>query len=44
MINNKVFEGVGQNKKNNQKADYLVVDSLVCDNNKIPLFLFGFLY
>jgi hypothetical protein len=44
MINNKIFEVGGENKKNNQKADYLVVDSLICENNKIPLFLFGFLY
>ena len=44
MINNKVFEVGGENKKNKQKADYLVVDSLACDGNKIPLFLFGFLY
>jgi len=44
MIKDKVFEIGGENKKNRQKADYLVVDSLVCDDNKIPLFLFGFLY
>ncbi|MFA7709072.1 MAG: AAA family ATPase [archaeon] len=44
MINNKIYEIGGESKKNNQNADYLVVDSLACENNKIPLFLFGFLY
>ena len=44
IINKKIFEVGGENKKNKQKADYLVVDSLACDDNKIPLFLFGFLY
>jgi len=44
IINKKIFEVGGENKKNKQKADYLVVDSLACDGNKIPLFLFGFLY
>ncbi|MFA7709415.1 MAG: AAA family ATPase, partial [archaeon] len=41
MINNKLYEIGGESKKNNQNADYLVVDSLACENNKIPLFLFG---
>lgn len=44
IINKKIFKVGGENKKNKQKADYLVVDSLACDGNKIPLFLFGFLY
>ncbi len=44
IIGNKIFEIGGENKKTTQKADYFVVDSLVCEYNKIPLFLFGFLY
>jgi len=43
-INGVVFEVGGKSKKNNQKADYLVVDDMTCDGNKIPLFLCGFLY
>ncbi len=38
------FEVGSKNKKNKQKADYLVLDALLFEENKIPLFLFGFLY
>jgi uncharacterized protein len=44
MISKKVFEIGGESKKSNQNADYIVADGLTCENNKIPLFLFGFLY
>lgn len=45
FIKNKiVFEIGGKNKKDNQKADFIVVDDMITDNKRIPLFLFGFLY
>ncbi len=40
----RIFEVGGESKKSGQGADYLVVDSTSFENNKIPLFLFGFLY
>lgn len=44
MIKDKIFEIGGTSKKKTQKAHYLVVDNISFDENKIPLFLFGFLY
>lgn len=44
MKNNVVFEIGGKNKKDNQKADFIVLDNLEFSEKKIPLFLFGFLY
>jgi uncharacterized protein len=43
MINKKIYEIGGQSKKHNQNADYVVVDHISSEKNKIPLFLFGFL-
>jgi predicted AAA+ superfamily ATPase len=34
----------GESKPTHQKADYIAVDGLTAVNNKIPLFLFGFVY
>ena len=34
----------GASKKNVQKADYIAVDGLSTEDNKVPLFLFGFVY
>jgi len=44
LVNNIVFEIGGKTKKDDQNADYIVVDSLDISKNKIPLILFGFLY
>jgi uncharacterized protein len=44
MKDNFIFEIGGKNKKNNQKANFIVSDDLDVKENKIPLFLFGFLY
>ena len=45
FIKNKIiFEIGGKNKKDNQKANFIVVDDVISDNKRIPLFLFGFLY
>jgi uncharacterized protein len=39
-----IIEVGGQSKSNVQHPDIKAVDSLVVEDNKIPLFLFGFLY
>lgn len=41
---NKTIEVGGASKKNYQKADYIAADGLSTAENKIPLFLFGFIY
>jgi len=41
---NTVIEVGGQSKKNNQGADYIATDSMSTEGNRLPLFLFGFLY
>jgi uncharacterized protein len=42
--NDIIIEVGGASKKQYQKPDFIAVDSLATDTNKIPLFLFGFLY
>jgi hypothetical protein len=44
MKDNFIFEISGKNKKNNQKENFIISDDLDVKENKIPLFLFGFLY
>ncbi len=44
MYNNKTIEVGGSGKENYQGADLLAVDGIDFFENKIPLFLFGFLY
>jgi len=43
-IKNKTFEIGGKSKRKRQKADYIILDGLDTSQNRIPLFLFGFLY
>lgn len=44
MVNGKIIEVGGVSKKNVQGADYIASEGLNFEGNKIPLFLFGFLY
>ncbi len=41
---NKIFEIGGVSKTKYQKPDYIVSEGLAVEDNKIPLFLFGFVY
>jgi len=43
-VGGRVFEVGGSGKGLKQKPDYLVKDSVVIEEDTIPLFLFGFLY
>ncbi len=40
----KIIEVGGVSKASSQAADYIAADGLAFDRNKVPLFLFGFLY
>ncbi len=40
----KIIEVGGASKTNYQKPDYIAVDSLSTEDNKVPLFLFGLVY
>ncbi|MGC8496352.1 MAG: AAA family ATPase [Candidatus Micrarchaeia archaeon] len=44
VVEGRTIEVGGAGKRNYQKADFIAVDSLDFIGNKIPLFLFGFLY
>ncbi|MEA3329940.1 MAG: AAA family ATPase [Nanoarchaeota archaeon] len=39
-----IIEIGGESKKKNQNADYIAIDGLSNAGNKVPLFLFGFIY
>lgn len=39
-----IIEVGGDSKRAYQNPDYIAADRLSTENNKIPLFLFGFLY
>ncbi|MBS3151353.1 ATP-binding protein, partial [Candidatus Woesearchaeota archaeon] len=41
---NKIIEVGGESKTRYQNPDYIAVDGLSITGNKIPLFLFGFVY
>jgi len=41
---NTIIEVGGESKKKYQNSDYIAVDGLSISENKIPLFLFGFVY
>lgn len=43
-FNDIIIEVGGESKARHQKADYIIADGLATDGNKIPLFLFGFVY
>lgn len=43
-IGNITIEVGGAGKTSRQRADYIAVDGLGCEGNRIPLFLFGFVY
>ena len=43
-LNNLIIEVGGESKTNAQNPDYIASDSLSTADNKIPLFLFGFVY
>lgn len=42
-VQDKIIEVGGKNKKK-KEADYIAVDGIAASENRIPLFLFGFLY
>lgn len=44
LVDGSRVEVGGSSKKNDQSPDYIAVDSLDRGGNKIPLYLFGFLY
>jgi len=43
-VNDIIIEIGGEGKTKYQKPDYIAVDGLSTVSNKIPLFLFGFVY
>lgn len=44
VVNGKVFEVSGPGKGRGQRPDYVVSEGLLTGGNRVPLFLFGFLY
>jgi len=44
IVNGKTIEVGGASKSFMQNSDYIAVDSALWEENRIPLFLFGFLY